>query len=93
VGIERVLHRRAKGARVTERSPHVEVLLQLRVGAKHHNVAEDVAARSHSLDHVSLHTRVSIDAKHTRAERGAADHLHVANGIPQLLNKGEHAAE
>ena len=90
MGIERVLHRRAKGPGVTERSPHVEVLLHLRLGAEHDNVAEHVAARSHTLDDVSLHARVSVDAKHTRTERGAADHFHVPNGVPQLLDKGEH---
>ena len=91
--IERVLHRRAKRARITERSPHVEMWLQLRLGAEHHDVAKDVASRSESLDNVSLHARVGIDAKHARAERGAADHLHIANRIPQLIDKGEHGGK
>src|SRR5262245_25092287 len=79
IRIERMFHRRTKGTGITERAPDVELLLQRRFGAEHHNVTEDVAARSHALDNVSLHTDVSIDAKQTGPECGAANQLHVRN--------------
>src|SRR5206468_1220842 len=66
VRIERVLDRCAERARVAERTPDIELLFQLCIGAEDDDMPEHVRPRAQPLDHVALDSPAGVDSNFRR---------------------------